>query len=161
MSIQKGDRFPSITLKRLAEEGMTAFDTSEMLKGKKVVLFGVPGAFTPTCSQKHLPGYIAAADSLKNQGVDAIICMSVNDPFVMRAWAQSLDPTGTVEIWPDGNAELTKALGLEFDASGNGLGTRCKRFSMVIQDGVVEDMHVESKPGELMVSGADSCLKAA
>ena len=129
-----------------------------MVAGKKVVLFAVPGAYTPTCHKTHLPGYLANADSIKGKGVDEIVCLSVNDPFVMSAWGNDLNAGGKVTMLPDGNGALTKALGLEMDGSGAGLGTRSKRFSMTIEDGVVKSLEVEEKASEVTVSGAESCL---
>lgn len=158
MSIQVGDKIPSVTLKRLGAEGLEDVKTGEYFQGKRVALFAVPGAFTPTCSGVHLPGYVAKAGALKSKGVDEIVCLSVNDPFVMKAWSEQHDPEGQVSVLPDGNGELTKAMGLELDGSGAGLGTRSKRFSMLIEDGVVKSLDVEEKAGEVAVSGAEVCL---
>lgn len=158
MSISVGDKFPSVTLKALGPEGMTDINTGELLAGKKTVLFAVPGAFTPSCHLKHLPGYVSNADSLKGKGVDQLVCVSVNDPFVMKAWGEAVDPDGKVMMLPDWNAELTKALGLDMDGSGAGLGQRAKRFSMTLEDGVVKSLEVEEKASEVTVSGAEACL---
>jgi len=158
MTIQTGDKIPSVTLKCLGDAGMEEFDTAQALAGKKVVLFAVPGAFTPTCAQKHLPGYIDAAGDMKAKGIDEIICVSVNDPFVMNHWADVAGAAGKVTMWPDGNGAFADALGLTMDGSGAGLGKRLKRFSMVINDGVVESLEVEENPGDMTVSAAGVCL---
>ena len=158
MTIKIGDRLPDISLKRLGENGMEDISFASYIAGKKVVLFAVPGAFTPTCHQKHLPGYIANADSIKAKGIDDIICLSVNDPFVMKAWGESVGATGKVTMLPDWKAELVTALGLTLDAAGAGLGTRAQRFSMVIDNGVVTDLNVEPVASAVELSGADVCL---
>jgi peroxiredoxin len=158
MSIQVGDKLPAVKIKHLTDEGLKEIDTGELFAGKKVVLFAVPGAFTPTCSKTHLPGYVAGADDLKAKGVDAIVCLAVNDPFVMHAWGEQHGVGGKVSMLPDGNGEFTKALGLEMDGSGAGLGTRSKRFSLVAEDGVVTSLSIEEKAGEVAVSGANTCL---
>ncbi|HWN67585.1 MAG TPA: peroxiredoxin [Haliangium sp.] len=158
MSIQVGDKMPSVTVKHMTPSGLAELKTDELFQGKKVVLFAVPGAFTPTCSKTHLPGYVANADKLKAKGVDAVVCLSVNDPFVMHAWAEQHGAQGKITMLPDGNGELTKALGLEMDGRGAGLGTRSKRFSMLVEDGVVKSLDVEEKAGEVSVSGAEACV---
>lgn len=158
MSIQVGDKIPSVTVKHMTPNGLAELKTDELFSGKKVVLFAVPGAFTPTCSKTHLPGYVANADKLKAKGVDAIVCLSVNDPFVMNAWAEQHGAQGKITMLPDGNGELTKALGLEMDGRGAGLGTRSKRFSMLVENGVVKSLDVEDKAGEVSVSGAEACM---
>jgi len=157
MTIKIGDKFPSVTLKWLQNGAMEEVDTASYLAGKTVVLFAVPGAFTPTCAQKHLPSYIENAGTIKAKGVDEIICLAVNDPFVMSHWAGISGAEGVITMLPDGNGALTKALGLELDGSGAGLGTRSKRYSMVIEDGVVKDLQVEDKAGEMSVSGGQAC----
>jgi glutaredoxin/glutathione-dependent peroxiredoxin len=157
MPIKPGDRIPSVTLKRLGPNGMEPLDIAQYIKGKKVVIFGVPGAFTPTCAQKHLPGYIQKADEIKKAGIDEIICVAVNDPFVMKYWGEVAGVEGKVTMLPDGNGELTRALGLTLDGSGAGLGQRSQRFVMTVNDGVVETLDVEPNPGELSVTGAESC----
>jgi glutaredoxin/glutathione-dependent peroxiredoxin len=154
MTIAVGDTFPDVTLKHLTENGMADLNTGDYLKGKKVVLFAVPGAFTPTCSAKHLPGFVQRAEEFKAKGVDEIVCMAVNDPFVMREWGKQGAADGKVTMLPDGNATLAAALGLQMDGSGYGLGTRAKRFALVIDDGVVKDVQVEAA-GAFEVSSAD------
>jgi len=131
---------------------------AEALKGKKVVLFALPGAFTPTCSAKHLPGFVQQADAFRAKGVDTIACMSVNDAFVMDAWGRDQQVGDKVKLLADGNATFAKALGLELDATGVGLGIRSQRFAMVVQDGVVKGLHVE-QPGAFEVSSAEAVLK--
>ncbi len=158
MTIKSGDTFPSVTLKRLGDNGMEEFDTAAALQGKKVVLFAVPGAFTPSCHQKHMPGYLTQLETLKAQGVDSVICLAVNDPFVAKYWAESVGATGKIDVWPDGNATLITALGLGFDGSGAGLGQRAKRFSMIIENGVVKDLQVEEAPSAVELSSAEACV---
>lgn len=158
MSIQVGDKLPSVKLKRLGAEGLEEVDTGELFAGKKVVLFGVPGAWTPTCHKNHLPGFVARADEIRAKGIDDIICVAGNDPFVFKAWGAEHKVEGKVTMLPDGNAEFIRALGLDFDGSGAGLATRCKRFSLTAEDGVVKSLEVEAKPGDLTVTDAGSCL---
>ena len=155
MSIAVGSRIPEATFTRMGPEGPAPITTKEVFGGKKVVLFSVPGAFTPTCSKKHLPGYIKEADAIKAKGVDTIACMAVNDVFVMDAWAKAAGAGDKVLMLADGNAELTKKLGLEMDASKHGMGLRSKRFSMIVEDGVVKELNVEA-PGEFNVSSAEA-----
>jgi len=157
MTIQTGDRIPDITLKILGENGMEDIETGDYFKGRKIVLFAVPGAFTPSCALKHLPGYINEANSIKAKGVDEIICLAVNDPFVMKHWGEVAGADGKVTMLPDGNGELTTALGLGMDGSGAGLGFRSKRFSMIVEDGIVKDLQVEEKASDVSVTGAESC----
>ena len=159
MSIKVGDKMPSVTVKHLTADGMAEISTDEIFAGKKVVLFSVPGAYTPTCTAQHLPGFQSKADALKAKGVDRVVCMAVNDPFVMKSWAESVGVRGEVMMFPDGNAELTKALGLELDASGNGLGLRSQRFAMIVDDGTVTHLAVEEGTG-LDVSSAEKILEA-
>lgn len=158
MTIQVGEKLPSVTVKHMTPSGLAELKTDELFQGKKVVVFAVPGAFTPTCSKTHLPGYVANADKLKAKGVDEIVCLSVNDPFVMHAWAEQHGAQGKITMLPDGNGELTKALGLEMDGRGAGLGTRSKRFSMLVENGVVKSLDVEEKASDVGVSGADACM---
>ena len=158
MAIKIGDKIPSVKLKRIGASGMEEIDIAAYIKGKKVVIFGVPGAFTPTCAQKHLPSYVSHADKIKAKGVDEIICVAVNDPFVMKHWGETAGASGKVTMMPDGNAAFTKAIGLEMDGSGFGLGTRSKRYSMVVDDGTVKELNVEASAGDMNVSGGDTCL---
>ena len=157
MSIKVGDKVPAISLKTKTAEGIQEVKTDELFGGKTVVLFAVPGAFTPTCSAKHLPGYVTKAADLKSKGVDAIACLSVNDAFVMDAWGKDQKTGENVLMLADGNADFTKAIGLEMDGSGYGMGTRSKRYAMVVKDGVVKDLFVE-EPGQFEVSSADYVL---
>jgi glutaredoxin/glutathione-dependent peroxiredoxin len=157
MTIKIGDRIPSVTLKRLGDAGLTDVSTDDVFKHRKVVLFSVPGAFTPTCSKEHLPGFVGRAAEIRNSGVDEIVCLAVNDPFVMKAWADAHEAAGKVSMLPDWNGELTRALGLEQDISGAGLGVRGKRFAMLVDDGVVKSLDIEDGKG-VTVSGADACL---
>lgn len=158
MSIKIGDRIPDVTLKVMGEKGPENISTDALFGGRKVVLFAVPGAFTPTCSMAHLPGYVVHGDAIKAKGVDAIVCMSVNDVFVMDAWGKASNAEDLVML-ADGNAELTRALGLELDASGFGMGTRSQRFALVAEDGVVTQLFVEA-PGKFEVSKAEAVLEA-
>ena len=159
MTIQVGDAIPSVTLKHLTDNGMQDITTDALFKGKTVVLFSVPGAFTPTCSAKHLPGFVQKAEDLKAKGVDDIVCLAVNDPFVMRAWGEKSGAPGKVTMLPDGNATLTQALGLTMDGTGYGLGLRGQRFALVAKDGKVTHLAVE-KPGQFEVSSAEAVLAA-
>ena len=157
MTIQVGDRIPSATLLKATAEGPEPVDTDSYFAGRKVALFSVPGAFTPTCSARHLPGFVDRAEEFRDKGVDEIACVSVNDAFVMQAWSQSSGADGKVTMLADGNGTFAKAVGLEMDGSGFGLGTRGKRYSMVVNDGVVEQLNVEA-PGAFEVSSADYLL---
>ena len=156
MTIAKGDKLPDVTLVRVTAEGPDKVQASEYFKGKKVALFAVPGAFTPTCSAKHLPGYVEKAAELKAKGVDEIACTSVNDAFVMGAWNKA-GGSDDITMLADGNAEFAKALGLDADFSGFGMGTRSQRYSLIVNDGVVEEVNVEG-PGEFKVSSAEYML---
>jgi peroxiredoxin len=158
MTIQTGDRIPAATLKKMGEKGPEAITTDAIFAGKKVVLFAVPGAFTPTCSAAHLPGYVVNAHKFAEKGVDTIACMSVNDAFVMGAWGKSQN-ADEILMLADGNADFTKALGLTLDASGFGMGLRSQRFAMIVEDGVVKHLAVEPAPG-LDVSAAEKVLAA-
>ncbi len=159
MAIETGQRIPSATLKTMAADGMKDVSTDELFKGKKVVLFAVPGAFTPTCSNQHLPGFIGKADEIKAKGVDTIACMSVNDAFVMDAWGKAHGAGDKVLMLADGNGDFARALGLEFDGSGIGFGIRAQRFALVAEDWVVETLAVE-KPMAFEVSSAEAILAA-
>lgn len=157
MTIKVGDHMPSATLTLVTSEGPQKISADDYFKGKKVVLFSVPGAFTPTCDAKHLPGFVEKAADLKGKGVDKIACLAVNDAFVMKAWGKAQSVEGKVEMLADGNAEYTKALGLELDATGFGMGIRGQRFALVVDNGVVKQVNVEEK-GEFRVSSADYVL---
>lgn len=157
MTIKVGDKVPEVTLKRLTADGMGEVNTAEFFKGRTVILFSVPGAYTPTCSKEHLPGFVARAEEIKSKGVDEIVCLAVNDPFVMMSWGNEQGAAGKVTMLPDGNGEFTAAMGLTQDISVAGLGVRGKRFSMRIKDGVVESLDVEDGKG-VTVSGADQCM---
>lgn len=157
MTIKVGDKIPSVILKHLTAEGMQDLSTDSVFSGKKVVMFAVPGAFTPTCSAKHLPGYVALLSQFKAQGIE-VACMAVNDPFVMKAWGSEHDASG-ITFLPDGNATFTKALGLEMDGTGYGLGLRCQRFALYADNGVVKSIAVE-KAGAFEVSSAEAMLQA-
>ena len=160
MTIQVGDRLPQTTFRVMTPEGPAAKTTDDLFKGRKVVLVAVPGAFTPTCDRNHLPGYVAKADELKAKGFDAIIVTAVNDVFVLTAWAKSSGAGEGIEFAADGNGDFAKALGLAMDGSGFGLGTRSKRYSMIVEDGVVHSLNVEDAPSKAEVSGADALLKS-
>lgn len=157
MTISKGDKLPQVTFTTMTANGPEGVDSETFFKGKKVALFSVPGAFTPTCSAKHLPGFIEKANALKAKGVDEIACTAVNDAFVMGAWSKANEAEGKVTMLADGNANFAKAVGLEMDGSKFGLGTRGQRFSMIVNDGVVEDIFVEA-PGDYKVSSAEHML---
>jgi glutaredoxin/glutathione-dependent peroxiredoxin len=158
MSIKVGDRIPQATFIRASEDGPQPVDSNEYFRGRTVALFSVPGAFTPTCSARHLPSYVEKASELKAKGVDEIACTAVNDAFVMGAWAKSGDADGKVTMLSDGNGEFVKALGLEMDGSKYGMGRRGQRFSMLVEDGIVRQLNVE-EPGAFKVSGADYLLE--
>lgn len=156
MSIQVGDKLPTATLNYL-KDGVQAITTNELFDNKKVVLFAVPGAFTPTCSAKHLPGYVAKMDDFAKHGIE-VACLSVNDAFVMGAWAKNQDVPESLHMLADGNGEFTKAMGLELDATAFGMGLRAKRFALYAENGVVKNVFVEA-PGEFKVSAADYVLE--
>jgi peroxiredoxin len=156
MPIREGEKIPAVTLKT---QDMKDITTEELFGGKKVVLFAVPGAFTPTCSEQHLPGFIEHADEIRAKGVDDIVCVSVNDAFVMKAWGKDRGAEGKVTMIADGNGDLTKALGLDFDGSGIGFGLRSQRYAAIVEDGVVKKLAVE-KPSKFEVSSAEAILKA-
>ena len=158
MPIKEGDKLPAATLYVMSDSGPKPQTTEELFAGKKVVLFAVPGAFTPTCSQAHLPGFVVHADEILAKGVDSIICMSVNDAFVMDAWGKSANAEKLI-MAGDGNGDFTSALGLEMDGSGFGLGKRAQRFAMIVDDGVVTKLAVE-EPMKFEVSSAEAMLAA-
>ncbi|MHA6719524.1 redoxin family protein [Sphingomonas sp. RS6] len=157
MTIKTGDRIPDTKIVRVTADGPDQIDTASYFAGRRVALFSVPGAFTPTCSAKHLPGFVSKADEIKAKGVDEIACTAVNDFFVMKAWGQANDVDGKVTMLADGNGDLVKALGLEMDGSAYGMGTRGQRFAAVVNDGVVEHLFVEA-PGQFEVSSAEYVL---
>ena len=157
MTIAVGEKLPEATLVEMTGDGPAPRTTAEIFGGRKVALFSVPGAFTPTCSAKHLPGFIQQADSFKAKGVDEIICIAVNDAFVMGAWGKAQDADGKVSMLADGNGDFSTALGLEMDAKAYGMGVRGQRFSMIVEDGEVKVLNVEG-PGEFHVSSADHML---
>lgn len=156
MTIQVGDKIPDITLTTMGEAGPQPITTADIFKNKKVVLFSVPGAFTPTCSARHLPSFVDSADQLFDAGVDTIACVAVNDVFVMNAWGKSADADKLLML-ADGNAEFALSLGLELDASGFGMGLRSQRFALIAEDGVVTGLYIEG-PGEFHVSSAEYIL---
>ena len=156
MTIQKGDRLPDVPLTIATAEGPQATTSGEFFRGKRVALFAVPGAFTPTCSARHLPSYVEKASELKGQGIDEIACISVNDPFVMGAWGQR-DGSEDITMLADGNGDFAEATGLTMDGSKFGMGKRSQRYSMIVDDGVVEQLNVEA-PGEYRASSAEYML---
>ena len=157
MTIKVGDKIPAGSLRKLTAEGPKEVSTDEIFKGKKVVLFAVPGAFTPTCSNRHLPGFVEKSMDLKGKGIDTVACVSVNDAFVMGAWGKDQNCGDKVEMLADGSGDFTRALGVELDASKNGLGQRSKRYSMLVEDGVVKQLNLEA-PGAFEVSSAEYML---
>jgi glutaredoxin/glutathione-dependent peroxiredoxin len=157
MTIAAGEKVPSGKFKIATSEGLADLSTAQLFDGKRVLFFAVPGAFTPTCDARHLPGFIESADQIRARGVDTIACMSVNDVFVMKAWGKSAGTGDKVLMLADGNGDYTRALGLALDATGFGMGQRSQRFAMVVKDGVVEQLHVE-QGGEFKVSAADYLL---
>jgi glutaredoxin/glutathione-dependent peroxiredoxin len=158
MAIKVGDKIPSVKLKTMTKDGMKEMTTDEIFKGK-VVLFALPGAFTPTCSAKHLPGFVGKHGDITKKGVDKIACLSVNDAFVMNAWGKEQNVGEKVMMLADGNADFTKAVGLEMDGTGFGMGMRSKRYAMVVENGVVKHLAVEN-PGQFEVSSAEAVIKA-
>ncbi len=158
MTIKPGDKIPSATLMHMTDAGPAPISTDELCAGKTVALFALPGAFTPTCSNNHLPGYIGLASEIQGKGVDTIACLSVNDAFVMVAWGQAQGAGDKVMMLADGNCELTEKMGLTMDGSGFGMGKRSLRYSMIIRDGEVVALNVESNPGAAVESGAEALL---
>jgi peroxiredoxin len=160
MAIKVGDRIPTGSFGVMKSEGPGSITTDEVFKGKRVVLFSVPGAFTPTCSKTHLPSFVQNSAALKAKGIDTLACVAVNDVFVMDAWGKGAGASGKVLMLADGNATFTKALGLELDASGFGMGVRGQRFALVAKDGVVEKLMVEPSAGQCTISGGESILSS-
>jgi glutaredoxin/glutathione-dependent peroxiredoxin len=158
MTIKPGEPLPDAKFRVMTPDGPVAKTTSELFKGKKAVLFGVPGAFTGTCHKAHLPGFLRHADAIKAKGVDLIAVTAVNDVFVMEAWKNASNADGKIEFLADGNGEFARAIDLIFDGSALGLGTRSKRYSMLIEDGVVKRLNVEEMPGKVEISGAEALL---
>lgn len=159
MPIAVGDKLPQATFKVRTSEGLKDVTTADLAQGK-VVLFAVPGAFTPTCHAKHVPSYLANYDALKAKGVDMIGCIAVNDAFVLDAWSKQSGADDKITMLSDGNATFTKAIGLDFDGSGFSLGTRSKRYSMLLDNGVVKALHIEEAPGVMDISGAEKMLES-
>ena len=157
MTIKAGDKIPTVTLNVMTENGPDGVSTDDFCAGKKVVIFGVPGAFTPTCSAKHLPGFVSNAAALKAKGIDAIACVSVNDPFVMGAWGKDQKVGDSVSMLADGSANFTKATGLELDLTARGLGLRCQRFAMIVDNGTVKTVHIDAA-GAFEKTSAESIL---
>jgi peroxiredoxin len=160
MPISVGDNLPRLTLKTPGPNGPQDLDTAEFFGGKKVVLFAVPGAFTPTCSDNHLPSFVDHAHEILGRGVDAIACTAVNDAFVLEAWAKSRGAQHKVTMLADGNGDFASALGMELDGSSFGLGKRSKRYAAIVDDGVVQALFVENNPGQMLTTGADQVLAA-
>jgi peroxiredoxin len=158
MTIQVGDRLPSVKLYIMTEKGPRAVDSDDLFTGKKVVLFALPGAFTPTCSAAHLPGYVVHADEIKAKEVDRIICLAVNDAFVMDAWGKAQNVENRVFMVADGNGDFTRAVGLEMDGNGFGMGLRSQRYAMIIEDGRLTALNIDP-PGTFEVSGAENILQ--
>jgi peroxiredoxin len=159
MTIKVGDRLPEAKFRVMTAEGPGWKTTDEVFKGKKVVLFAVPGAFTPTCHKNHMPGFVTNADAIKAKGVDTIAVTAVNDVFVLDAWRKASGADGKVDALADGSGEFAKAIGLDMDMSAGGMGTRSKRYAMVVEDGVVKTLNIEDAPGKADVSGAENLLK--
>ena len=160
MTIKVGDKVPSATLSHMTADGPAEITTDQLFSGKKVVLFALPGAFTPTCSAKHVPGFLKNAQAIKGKGVDTIACLSVNDAFVMGAWGKDQGVGDNILMLADGSGAFTKAAGLELDLTARGMGVRSHRYAMVVEDGVVKSLDVEENPGGLDVSSAESVLAA-
>jgi peroxiredoxin len=160
MTIKVGDRIPSVTLRQVTPEGPKEIAADELFRGKKVALFAVPGAFTPACSQRHMPGYVEHAGELKAKGVDLIACVAVNDAAVLTAWAKDQKAGDKVTMLADGSGDFTRAIGLELDLTKAGLGKRSQRYSMLIDNGIVKSLNVEDSPGKVEGSSAEAMLKA-
>ena len=159
MTFKEGDKLPEVTLHHMTENGPTPITTSELFGGKKSVLFAVPGAFTPGCSMQHLPGFVSNSDEILSKGVDQIVCLSVNDSFVMDAWGKDKGTGDKILMLGDGNGDFTEATGLTMDGSGFGLGSRSLRYSMIVDDNSVTKLNLESNPGEIAESSAENILE--
>lgn len=159
MTIKVGDKLPNVKLQYMGSDGVQTISTEELAKGKKIVIFGLPGAFTPTCSAKHLPGFVEHSKALQDKGVDKIVCLSVNDAYVMNAWGKDQKVGDKVLMAADGNGDFSKAVGLTMDGSNYGMGLRASRYAMVVEDGIVKKLNVEA-PGAFEVSSAEAVLKA-
>ncbi len=158
MTIAKGDKLPDASFKRFGADGMIDVSSPDLFAGRKVVVFAVPGAFTPTCHEQHLPGFVQHAADLKAKGVDAVVCVAVNDPFVLKAWGDASNLNDAVTLLSDGNGTFTKAIGMDIDLAGPFLGVRSKRYAMIVDDGVVSEIMVEDNPGAVASSGAEQVL---
>jgi peroxiredoxin len=158
MSIKVGDRLPEASFVTMTTDGPSKRSVSEVFKGRRVVLFAVPGAFTPTCHLKHMPGFVAQAEAFKARGIDTIACVAVNDIHVLTAWAKASGADGKILFLADGNGDFTKAIGMELDASGFGMGLRSKRYAMLVEDRLVNAMHLEAQPGMAEESSAEKLL---
>ncbi len=158
MAIKVGDKLPEAKFRVMGGEGPAWKTTDEVFKGKKVALFAVPGAFTPTCNNLHMPSFLNNIDAIKAKGVDTVAVTGVNDVFVMEAWKKATNAGGKIEFLADGNGDFAKAIGMDFDASGNGLGSRSKRYSMLVEDGAVKKLNIEDAPGKCDVSGGQALL---
>lgn len=160
MTISVGDRLPEATFRVMTDDGLSEMTTGDVFAGKKVVVFAVPGAFTPTCHAMHVPNFLGSLDAFKEKGVDTVACIAVNDPFVLKEWANKTGANGKITFLSDGNAEFTRAAGLEFDASGASLGTRSKRYAMLVEDGEVKALNIDDVPSTLDASSSEHILAA-
>jgi len=158
--LKQGDRIPDVTVRRMTADGPTEVPMKDYCAGRKVVVFALPGAFTPTCSEQHLPGYVQQGDAIRAKGIEAIACLSTADFFVMDAWGKSLDVGDKVDMLSDGNHEFTRAAGMTLDLSSRGLGERSLRYAMLVDDGVIRHIAIDDNPGEAVASGADAMLEA-
>ena len=159
MAIKVGDRLPNATFTTMTADGPKPQSTDDIFKGKKVVLFAVPGAFTPTCHKNHLPGFVTHSEKIRGKGIDSIVVTGVNDVFVMDAWKKASGAEGKVEFLADGSGDFAKAIGLTVDLGARGLGTRSQRYAMIVDDGVVKTLNIEDAPGKADISGAENLLK--
>ena len=159
MTVSIGDRLPDVTFKVMTDDGLSDMTTGDVFAGKKVVIFAVPGAFTPTCQAMHVPNFLGSLDAFREKGVDTVACIAVNDAFVLQEWAKKTAADGKILFLSDGNAEFTVAAGLDFDASGSGLGTRSKRYAMLVEDGVVKALNIEETPKTVDASSAEKILE--